>query len=191
VPLGPLDPDAVTALVDRIKVVQEADTPLGQAIAAVATDLANTNGTRIVLLITDSEEVWPHRDLCRSDPAAAIRGLTAQGIEVRLNIVGFALTDRKAKAQMREWASLGNGSYFDAGDKAELAAGIARALAAPVEIYDRADVLIASGTVGGDPITVPVGTYRVEVLSDPPATFPDVNVGPGAGISLTLGEPGQ
>ena len=42
VPLGPLDPDAVTALVDRIKVVQEADTPLGQAIAAVATDLATT-----------------------------------------------------------------------------------------------------------------------------------------------------
>ena len=47
---------------------------------------------------------------------------------------------------------------------------------------------MASGTVGGDPITVPVGTYRVEVLSDPPATFPEVRVGPGAGISLTLGE---
>ena len=132
----------------------------------MATDLTAATGTRIVLLITDSEEIWPNRDLCKSDPAKAIRGLAAAGIDVRLNIVGFTLANRKAKAQMREWARLGNGAFFDAGDKAELATGIARALAAPIDIYDRVGVLVGTGTVGGDPVPVPVGTYRVEVRSE-------------------------
>ncbi len=191
VPLGPLDPVAVSTLLDRITAVQEADTPIGQAITAVARDLSSISGARIVVLITDSEEVWPHRDLCRSDPRKAIRGLAAAEIDIRLNIVGFALSDRTAKAQMREWAHLGNGSFFDAGDEQELAAGIARALAAPIDVYDRHGVVVGVGTVGGGPIDVPVGRYRVEVRSDPPVTFQDVVVTAGMGVDLTLGAEGE
>ena len=56
VPLGPLDPPTVVSRVNAIDVVQEADTPLGQALRAVPDDLAGSTGTRIVLLITDSED---------------------------------------------------------------------------------------------------------------------------------------
>ena len=44
--LAPLDPDAMTELVDGIRVDQQADTPLGAAIAAVEEDLAGSTGTK-------------------------------------------------------------------------------------------------------------------------------------------------
>lgn len=43
---------------------------------------------------------------------------------VRVNIVGFAIEDPKLAVTFSHWASLGNGSYFDAKD----AAGLSNAL---------------------------------------------------------------
>jgi Ca-activated chloride channel family protein len=186
VPLQPLDPAAVTALVNGIEVVQEADTPLGAAIAAVPDDLAESAGTRILLVITDSQEVWPHRDLCGMDPAVAIRNLGRRGIDARLNIVGFGLTNRRAKTQLRRWARLGNGSYFDARNNDQLGRAIRQAVSAPFRVYDAAGNEVASGTVGGSPVPVPPGTYSVVVLTDPVARFDGVEIAPDGGVSLTL-----
>jgi hypothetical protein len=187
VPLAPLDADAVTRLVKRIGVVRAADTPIGAAIAAVASDLAGDARTRIVLLITDAEEVWPHPDLCGRDPADAIEALVAQGIEMRLNIVGFGLSGKKSKAQMRAWAELGGGDYFDAGDANQLSARIADALRAPFRVLDARGRVVANGVVG-DTVTLPPGTYRVEVLSQPPVVFEDVLVEPSGAVQLTIAE---
>ena len=56
VPFGPLDPASVTGLIDGIEVFQQNDTPIGLALRSVPSDLADAAGTRIVLLITDSQE---------------------------------------------------------------------------------------------------------------------------------------
>jgi hypothetical protein len=189
VPLQPLDPARVTELVNGIEVVQEADTPLGGAIASVPDDLANSTGTRILLVITDSQEVWPHPDLCGMDPAAAIRSLRRHGIDARLNIVGFGLTNKKAKTQLRTWARLGNGSYFDARGSDDLARAIRAAVGAPFRVEDQAGNEIASGTVGGSPVPVPPGTWDVVVLSDPVQRFEDVVVEPKGSVALTLPMP--
>ena len=133
--------------------VEEADTPLGAAIASVPDDLAGSEGTRILLVVTDSREVWPHPDLCGMDPAAAIGNLRRE-IDARLNIVGFGLTNKRAKSQLRRWARLGNGSYFDAKGGEQLARAIRQAVSAPFRIYDAAGNEVASGTVGGLPVPV-------------------------------------
>jgi hypothetical protein len=186
VPLGPLDPEQVIGLVDPIRVVQEADTPLGAAIAAVPGDLADATGTRILLVITDSEEVWPHRDLCGRDPARSIRALRGEGIDARVHIVGFGITDRKARAQLRRWARLGGGSWFDARDPEQLADAVRRAVSAPFMVYDAAGEVVARGTVGTEPVEVPPGTYRVVVLTDPQMVYEGVVVEVGGSVTITL-----
>lgn len=91
---------------------------------------------------------------------------------------------------MAGWTEAGDGSYFDAGNAAELAEAISAAVSAPFRVQ-AADVEsgaaaepVASGTVGGGAVTVAPGTYRVEVLSDPVITFEDVVLGGGESVSL-------
>jgi Mg-chelatase subunit ChlD len=189
VPLAPLDPVSVVARVDGIEVVQEADTPLGQALRSVPEDLKGSDGTKIVLLITDSEEVWPHPDLCGDDPAAAIKELRGRGIDARLNIVGLQVDAKKATQQLKKWARLGNGSFFAAKDGDQLGRMIRTAVSAPFRILDPAGNEIASGTVDGSGVPVPPGTYSVVVLTDPVVRFDDVEIKPGEGQDLQLPEP--
>jgi hypothetical protein len=189
VPLGPLDPATVVDRIDAITVHQATDTPLGQAIASVPADLSASNGTRILLLITDSEEIWPNPDLCRSDPARAIRNLARQGVDARLNIVGFGVTAKRARAQLRRWARLGNGSFFEARDADELGRAIRQAVSAPFVVYDQGGNEVARGTVDGDPLALPPGTYRVQVESRPPLVFDRVVVDSGRARVLDVTAP--
>jgi hypothetical protein len=100
VPLQPLDPEAMSAEIQGLVVVNLVRTPLGAALEQVARDLAGHEGPKIVVLVTDGEET------CDGDPAAAIQSLIDQGIDVRVNIVGFALEDETLKETFREWARL-------------------------------------------------------------------------------------
>jgi hypothetical protein len=89
---------------------------------------------------------------------------------------------------MARWAEAGNGSYFDAASADALAAAIQSAVSAPFEVYtSEARGPVATGTVGGDRITLDPGTYRVEVRTDPPASF-DVELGWGEVAMLELPE---
>jgi hypothetical protein len=185
-PLGPLDPAAVIAKVNGIEVVQAADTALGKALRSVPDDLAGSIGTKIVLLITDSEEVWPNPDLCGDDPAAAVRDLRRHGIDARLNIVGLQVKAKKATAQLRTWARLGNGSFFSANDAGQLGRSIRTALSAPFRVLDAAGNEVASGTVDGSGVPVKPGTYSVVVLTDPVARFDGVQIEPGGSAALAL-----
>jgi hypothetical protein len=142
-----------------------------------ATDFASYRG----LILGDAT--------CGGDPAAAIQALIDQGIDVQVNIVGFALDDDTLRAQFTDWARIGNGTYFDATNAAELDEAIARAVQAPFRVLDAEGNVVASGTVGGDPIDVPPGTYTVVVLTEPRQVFEEVVVQPGGSIELQLDTP--
>lgn len=66
-----------------------------------------------------------------------------------------------------EWARLGNGRYFNAGDGDELAASLRESVEAPYSVLDASGRIVASGTVNGPPVAIDAGTYRVVVPSDP------------------------
>ena len=109
---------------------------------------------------------------------------------MRVNIVGFAIDDAGLKAQLQHWAEVGNGQAFDAQSSRDLAAGIATALRAPFQVYDEADdQLAASGVVGGEPVQLPPGTYRVEVLTAPVTVFKHLVIAAGASRDIQLGAP--
>ena len=84
---------------------------------------------------------------------------------------------------------IGNGSYFDATNAQELDQAIAKAVLAPFRVLDGDGNVVASGTVGGDPIDLPPGNYTVVVLTDPEQRFESVVIEPGGSVELQLTAP--
>jgi Mg-chelatase subunit ChlD len=185
VPFGPLDIRRVSDLVAGIEVVQEADTPIAGALLRTPDDLAGSSGSRIVLLITDSEETWPHPDLCGHDPADAIRKVRRAGI-TSVSIIGLAVKDRGATQTMRKWARAGNGTYFAARDLEQLARAVRSAVSAPFAVYDTSGQLVANGVVNAAPVSLPPGSYRVVVSSDPEVTFEAIAVESDDTVTVTM-----
>jgi hypothetical protein len=181
-PLGPLDPASAVSTIAKLTAPKDARTPLARAIASVAGDLEGVTGRRIVVVVSDGKES------CKGDPAAEVKRLRALGYDVTLNVVGLTL-DRASRKGIARLADLGGGSYFDAGDAETLGAALRAAVSAPVQVIDASGALVASGSVAGEAIDVPPGSYEVVVLGDPVFTFEDVYVRPEADIVLTLPTP--
>lgn len=184
VKLGPLDKAAMLRRIDRIRIGPGTRTPLARAIEAAGADIGSVEGPRIVVVVTDGAES------CKGDPEAAVRGLVEAGFDTTVNIVGLALDDEALKEQMAGWAVAGGGTFFDAQDQAGLSAGMAAALRAPYRVYDDEGALVGQGIVGDAAVTVQPGTYRVEVLSEPPIVIEGVEIAPGAASTLTVGGEG-
>ena len=182
VPLGPLDKPDTLKLINKLKIPKNTGTPIAAALRWVKRDLENVEGERIVVLITDGKAT------CQADPEEALAELREAGIEVSLNIVGFALDDEGVKEQMRSWAEANRGSFYDATDASSLTEAVKVAVAAPVAIYAVGEEAepVASTTVGAPPVELPPGTYRVVVLSDRAHEFEDVLLGGGDTVSLKI-----
>jgi Mg-chelatase subunit ChlD len=157
IPVSPLDAAAVGARLKTLEAKNNARTPIGASLAKVSSDLASIKGERLVVLLTDGEET------CGGDPAAAIAALTKAGTTVRVNIVGFAIEDPKLAVTFSHWASLGNGSYFDAKDAAGLSNALTQSMRASFEVVTPQGQVVATGVTGGDPVSVMPGNYSVRI----------------------------
>ncbi|MEP7239583.1 MAG: VWA domain-containing protein [Devosia sp.] len=167
-PLGPLDPASTTALVDSIVPQNLAKTPIAASLSEVGNDLAGAVGQKVVVLITDGEET------CGGDPRAAISALAAANVDVRVNIVGFNVDDPALKGEFAEWARIGRGHYYDVAKPEDLAAAVKAATQLTFSVSDQAGAVVASGEIGGPPISLPAGTYRVTIDKTPPRVFEGV-----------------
>ena len=169
IPLGPLDPVAAASTIDGINAMNLARTPIADSLAAVENDLQGA-GSGVIVLVTDGEET------CEGDPGKVIEALRNKGLQVSLNIVGFAIDDVELAAQFESWAELGGGRYLAANDQGGLSQAIEQALKVPYTAYDQSNNEVASGTVDGAPVELASGLYRVVVKTSPPLTFEDVDV---------------
>ena len=153
--LGPLNPGAVTSAISGINAMNLARTPIGASIAHVRSDLANVDGQRVLVVLTDGEET------CDGDAASEIEALRALGWDVRVNIVGFAIDDADLQQTFESWATAGGGEYFNATSADDLGEAMTRAVATRFDVIDENGEVVASGLTGGDPITLATGDYRV------------------------------
>jgi Mg-chelatase subunit ChlD len=183
-PLGPLDRKRMLDTVSGVRIVRKTRTPIAATLQQVAGDLSGAQGTAIVVLVTDGAET------CKGDPEAVIRDLVASGLDVRLNIVGFAIDDEDLRQQLAAWARLGGGEAFSADDADSLGRGIAAALAAPFRVLDATGAEVAHGVVGGDPVSLSPGSYTVEVLTEPVRTYSEVVIAPGGWRRIEVGDEG-
>jgi len=181
VPLAPLDPARTAPIIRATEAKNLAKTPIGASLELVAEDLKGIEGKMIVILVTDGEET------CDGDPRAAIQGLKDQGIDVRVNIVGFAIEDAALKDTFRSWADQGGGLYFDATSGEQLSEAMRQALQPKFQVIDAGGEVVASGVTNGEPVLVPAGTYSVKVLTSPPSLFEGVRVLGEDAVRLKVG----
>ena len=131
------------------------------------------------MLITDGEET------CDDDPMAAIAELRAAGVEVRVNVVGFAIDEHQLREQFESWARAGGGLYVEARDRTELERAMAITVEVPFEVL-RGDEVVATGTVGGEELTLAPGSYRVRVLAGSGAGEYPAEVTPGESTTVPV-----
>ncbi len=155
--LSPHDPAKATAVIGQINAVNLAKTPIGQSVALSSDDLAGVRGSRVLILITDGEET------CGGEPGDAIEALRAGGVDIRVNIVGYAIDDPGLARTFESWAAAGGGEYFDAANADQLSAALLRATATPFQISDEAGALVGAGLAGDPPLVLPAGTYTVHI----------------------------
>jgi len=180
IPLGPLDPAAAQRLIEGIQARNLARTPIADSLARVESDLAAARGPKTVVLVTDGEEN------CDGDPGAVIQRLIDKGFDFRLNIIGFALDDALLEAQFLEWAELGGGAYYSAGNADSFSQALQAALQTPYAVFDREGVEVARGLVDGDAVELPPGTYRVVLTAASMRQFEDVRIPSETKVEIRL-----
>ena len=89
-------------------------TPIGYSLELAARDFsASGDVKKTIILISDGEES------CGKDPIAVVRELQAQGFNVVVHTIGFAV-DQQARGQLQKISELTGGIYADAKDAGEL-----------------------------------------------------------------------
>lgn len=155
-PLEPLNAESALKVVNSITPKNLAKTAIADSLSRVADDLATVTGPKTVILLTDGEET------CKGDPEKSIQNLTKEGIDVQVNIVGFAIDEFGLKQTFERWAHLGNGHYIDAQNSEELKKAITDASGDAYQVRQDGKVIV-SGIVNGDVISLLPGKYFLEV----------------------------
>ncbi len=179
-PLKPLNAAEAAGLIGNIQAMNKAKTPIAKSIEAVARDLQAAGGQRVVVLVTDGEET------CDGDPAEAIGLLKQARVDVRVNIVGFAIEDDELKQKFRHWSNIGEGEYFDAGSAEQLSRSLSKAVKAPFDVYGADGQQVASGLVGGDRVELAPGTYSVSTRTRPPLQKAEVVIASEQATTVVL-----
>jgi Mg-chelatase subunit ChlD/lysophospholipase L1-like esterase len=111
--LGPLDQPTTAAAVRRL--TPDGDTPTAPALRHAAELIKNSPTQRgTVVLVSDGESNCGSNDVCQ-----VAKDLSAQGVEVRVNTVGFQINDKGAD-ELTCIAKSTGGRYIDAKDKDQL-----------------------------------------------------------------------
>lgn len=159
-PLQGMNRADIVAALEDVEPGFNTNTPLAATLSNVPQDLADAGDReRLVILLTDGDE------RCGGDVEGAINALTASGINVKLNIIGFAINDDGLRAKLEKWAELGNGVYFDAGDSDELSSALTGSLSAVYQLFDTDGANVATGVVGAEPVEVDPGVYKIRIAS--------------------------
>jgi Mg-chelatase subunit ChlD len=154
-PIARLDRTRLLARLEAITAL--GTTPIAYSLEQVGRDLGDASGQQMIILVTDG------REECGGDPKAAVAALKAKGLNVRINVVGFALTDKVAQQQLADAAALTGGTYVTASDDSALKDALDRAMRVPFEVLDSSGATVATGQVGDPFVQVPEGTYAVVV----------------------------
>jgi hypothetical protein len=150
---------------DRVAILKAAkiykpkgETPLVYSAMQAPADLKAVGGGTVIL-ITDGEES------CKGDPVKAAADLKASGLDIRLNIVGFALTNPKTQKELAGFSEATGGVFYAAQSGQALgdALMVAAIVKFPYAVFDAAGKQVAAGEAGWPAEELPPGDYKVVV----------------------------
>ncbi|MHA3980473.1 VWA domain-containing protein [Halovulum sp. GXIMD14794] len=183
-PLAPLDRARAEAEITGVPAINLAKTAIADSLRAAGSDLAGASAPRVIVLVTDGEET------CDGDPAAAIEELRAQGLDVRVNIVGFAIDDADLVQTFSAWAEAGGGTYFDAGSAEALNDAVAQALIPRFEVvrtYLDGRVETVGRVALGETVVLPAGRLTIRPASAATGEPLELQVLPEEVVGVTYG----
>ncbi|OOG22324.1 hypothetical protein B1C78_15215 [Thioalkalivibrio denitrificans] len=183
VPPSPDNHGRVRAAVDGIQAINLARTPLAASLEAVLDDLDGIEAERrLVVMLTDGEET------CDGDVEQAVSDLIEEGVNVRLNIVGFHIDEIGLQAEFERFAEMGGGEYFDSHDGEGLAEGLVRALAASYRVLDAQGEVVARGRVDAEPVELEPGDYELVVETGDGERRLPVRISPASVNEISLSD---
>ncbi len=170
VPVGPLDRERFLATVRRLRA--RGGTPFAYSLQEAMNDVSRTAKPRVIC-VTDGIESFG------GDPAAAAAALKKAAPQSDIAIVGFAIGEEGAQANLRQVAEAAQGLYFSAADAQSLVDSVENALnpRIPYTVLDRQGRLAARG-VFGDRHTLKEGPYRLVVPAAGSDLMLDVRIDP-------------
>ncbi|MEP2531007.1 VWA domain-containing protein [Shimia sp.] len=119
-------PDTRGAISDAVNAIKpKGKTPMADAVVAAAQALRHTEAAATVILVSDGIET------CVPDVCAVARSLEETGVDFTAHVVGFDVTDPKARAQFQCMADATGGKYLSAANADELGEAVAQVAAAP------------------------------------------------------------
>jgi Mg-chelatase subunit ChlD len=182
-PIGKLDRTRLGQQIQSINAL--GGTPIAYSLQQAGNDLAKIKGPRHIVLITDGKEE------CKGDPAKALAEIRSKGVDARIDIVGFALADKKDKEDMGKVAGKSGGRFFDAQNRKALAEAINESLAMPFEVLDGREQKVAEGLTGQDTKPLYQGNYTVIVhTANGDVTVRDVSLAEARTTNVILSRDG-
>ena len=166
-------------LIQELQAKNLAKTPIARSLELVGSDLQRATGERVIILITDGEET------CDGDPAAAIAALRGKGVDLRVNIVGYAIDDARLATTFAGWAELGGGAYFAAGNQDQLSKALLAASQPKFTVVTADGTVMARGLAGATPIALPAGNYQARIGGGQDAKVIPVTIRPEAVTTIS------
>jgi len=130
------DPGALIATVRTLSA--SGATPTAAALQGVA-DALRGRGPATVLLVSDGESN------CDADPCATARDLTAQGLDITVQAMGFRISE-KGREELQCIASATGGTYYDVQDATQLTDAVRRATVPLLEVDVSAPRSVPAGS---------------------------------------------
>lgn len=158
-PIGPLEKEEMRTAIDRYEV--SGWTPIGRSLQRAADELPS-EGPRTVVLVSDGE------DTCAPPPPCEVaRRLIGDGVDLRVETVGFFLGDNEeARDQLRCIAEATGGEYHDAESAADLADELETITVRAARQFQAGGEQVTGGPSAGDAPMLEPGTYQDTILPD-------------------------
>jgi Ca-activated chloride channel family protein len=114
-PVG-ADREQIRSTVNRLNALGM--TPISESVRRAAEELRYTEQKATVILVSDGEET------CSADPCEVGAALEAAGVDFTAHVIGFDITDEKAKADLQCLADTTGGRFVLASNADELSAAL-------------------------------------------------------------------
>jgi hypothetical protein len=176
-PIGLIKKKQLTDAVNAIS--PKGKTPLVYSVLEGIKDFKDLKGGTIVL-ISDGVES------CDGDINSIAPALKEAGLDLQVNIVGFDIKEIEARRQLEAIATSTGGIYLDAKDSKQLLDSLEQTLRVEFIVLDDQGEVKARGVVGGEPVQVLEGEYKLKLLLQPEPLEIKITVKADATARLTL-----
>ena len=173
-PVAPLDRDALNATIDGYQAMGY--TPIGLSLQQALDDLP-PEGPRSIVLVSDGEDTCAPPDPCQV--AAEVR---AEGVDLVIHTVGFALPDEASRTQLECIAEAGGGEFHDVSTADELADTLAGVSEQEAARYEASGEALAGAPIPRDAPTGRLDTPHVDTMAGDEVRYYRFEIEPGSRV---------